>query len=46
MCSGLEEALDCKLPADMDSEEARLFLVDLVSTGKHSRGCVAAGSMA
>lgn len=31
MCSGLEEALDMKLPADLDSEEARLFLVELVS---------------
>lgn len=31
MCAGLEEALNVKLPADMDSEEARLFLVDLVS---------------
>lgn len=30
MCAGLEEALDCKLPEDLDSEEARLFLVDLV----------------
>jgi len=30
MCSGLEEALNVKLPADLDSEEARLFLVDLV----------------
>ena len=48
MCSGLEEALDMKLPADMDSEEARAFLVELVSAttaGKLSahlplRGCV------
>lgn len=31
MCAGLEEALNVKLPADLDSEEARLFLVDLVS---------------
>lgn len=30
MCAGLEEALNTKLPADLDSEEARLFLVDLV----------------
>ena len=30
MCAGLEEALGCTLPADLDSEEARLFLVDLV----------------
>ncbi|PSC69980.1 lysine-tRNA ligase isoform X2 [Micractinium conductrix] len=37
MCSGLEEALDCKLPADMDSEEARLFLVDLCK--KHNVDC-------
>ena len=31
MVSGLEEALNVKLPADLDSEEARLFLVELVS---------------
>lgn len=37
MCSGLEEALDCKLPADMDSEEARLFLVELCK--KHKVDC-------
>ena len=29
MCSGLEEVLKVKLPEDLDSEEARLFLVDL-----------------
>ncbi len=31
MVSGLEEVLNVKLPADLDSEEARLFLVELVS---------------
>ena len=30
MCSGLEEALGCTLPSDMDSEEARLALIELV----------------
>ena len=30
MCSGLEEALGCTLPKDMDSEEARLALIELV----------------
>lgn len=33
MCAGLEEALNVKLPADLDSEEARLFLVELVRRG-------------
>ena len=37
MCSGLEEALNVKLPADLDSEEARLFLVDLCA--KHNVDC-------
>lgn len=37
MCSGLEEALNVKLPSDLDSEEARLFLVDLCA--KHNVDC-------
>lgn len=39
MCSGLEEALNVKLPADLDSEEARVFLVDLCR--KHNVDCPA-----
>ncbi len=34
MVSGLEEALGAKLPDDLDSEEARLALVELVSLGQ------------
>jgi lysyl-tRNA synthetase class 2 len=37
MCSGLEAALNVKLPSDLDSEEARLFLVDLCA--KHNVDC-------
>ena len=37
MCSGLEGALNVKLPTDLDSEEARLFLVDLCA--KHNVDC-------
>lgn len=37
MCSGLEEVLDTKLPENLDSEEARLFLVDLCA--KHNVEC-------
>ncbi|PRW20466.1 lysine--tRNA ligase isoform X2 isoform A [Chlorella sorokiniana] len=37
MCAGLEEALNVKLPTDLDSEEARLFLVDLCK--KHNVDC-------
>ena len=37
MCSGLEEALNVKLPSDLDSEEARIFLVDLCA--KHNVDC-------
>ncbi|KAL4449030.1 hypothetical protein ABPG77_007747 [Micractinium sp. CCAP 211/92] len=37
MCAGLEEALNVKLPADLDSEEARLFLVELCK--KHNVDC-------
>ncbi len=33
MLSGLEEALGVAFPADLDSEEARLFLVELVRGG-------------
>ena len=39
MVSGLEEALNVKLPADLDSEEARLFLVELVSQLCWSAAC-------
>lgn len=37
MCSGLEKALNVKLPENLDSEEARLFLVDLCA--KHGVDC-------
>lgn len=37
MCSGLEEVLNTKLPDDLDSEEARLFLVELAR--KHNVEC-------
>ncbi|GAB4815196.1 hypothetical protein N2152v2_002242 [Parachlorella kessleri] len=37
MVSGLEEVLNVKLPADLDSEEARLFLVELCK--KHKVEC-------
>ena len=37
MCSGLEEALNVKLPSDLDSEDARLFLVQLCE--KHGVEC-------
>ncbi len=37
MCSGLEEVLKVKLPVDLDSEEARLFLVDLCA--RHNVDC-------
>lgn len=39
MCSGLEEALNVKLPSDLDSEDARLFLVELCE--KHGVECSA-----
>ncbi|KAG2497954.1 hypothetical protein HYH03_004216 [Edaphochlamys debaryana] len=39
MVSGLEEALKTKLPADLESEETRLFLADLCA--KHNVNCPA-----
>ncbi|KAI8100510.1 hypothetical protein M9435_006994 [Picochlorum sp. BPE23] len=37
MCSGLEEALNVTLPKDLDSEEAREFLIELCE--KHEIDC-------
>ena len=37
MVSGLEEAMGVKLPADLESEEARLVLVELCN--KHNLNC-------
>ena len=40
MVSGLEEALSVKFPADLNTDEARAFLVQLVRACNCVRACV------